>query len=317
MARDAASQMVRWQGILDLLRRDQLTTKREMMEVSQLSERQVERILKTIEGLGYPIYHERGRGYRVVANGHSLPIRLSGEEAWALLLLQRCSLRGLGEGAQAALANLFQKIRTKIAPPTQSTVQQLEPWAASDGPLDGVGVEVWRVLTEGLTRSLQIHFDYRKISNAEPMIRKVDPWGLFSVSGGWYLQAWDHDRNQVRNFRLSRIEKVRLTSIRATRPDGYQVRDHLFHRFDIGSGDGHQLELECDELLRNWLAENPLHPSQQLTLRGVSVRICNLELFLDQMLALPGLRRLHPPEVHQMLMDRLEQRTRHLSGEIS
>ena len=125
--------MVRWQTILDLLRRDKLTTKREMMEASQLSERQVERILKSIEGLGYPIYHERGRGYRVLANGHSLPIRLSGEEAWALLLLQRCSLRGLGEGAQTALANVTQKVRSKIAPQSQSTMQQLEPWVASDG----------------------------------------------------------------------------------------------------------------------------------------------------------------------------------------
>ncbi len=308
--------MVRWQTILDLLRRDKLTTKREMMEASQLSERQVERILKSIEGLGYPIYHERGRGYRVLANGHSLPIRLSGEEAWALLLLQRCSLRGLGEGAQTALANVTQKVRSKIAPQSQSTMQQLEPWVASDGPLEGVTAEVWRVLTEGLTRSLQIHFEYRKISSDQPMLRKVDPWGLFSVAGGWYLQGWDHDRGEVRNFRLSRIEQVRLTFLRASRPDGYQVQEHLFHRFDLGSGDGHELELECDNLLRNWLHENPLHPSQRPTPRGVVVCIRNLDLFLDHLLALPGLRRLHPGEMHQQLLQRLAHRTRQLSGEI-
>lgn len=316
MGRDAGSQMVRWFAILELLRRDQLTSKREMMEASQLSERQVERILKSLEELGFPIYHERGRGYRILSNGHSLPIRLSGEEAWALLLLQNCSLRGLGEGAQAALANLAQKVRSRIAPETQSALQQLEPWAASDGPLEGVGVEVWRVLTEGLSRSLQIHFEYRKISSDQAMLRKVDPWGLFSVAGGWYLQAWDHDRGEVRNFRLSRIAQVRLTSLRASRPDGYQVQDHLFHRFDIGAGNGHELELECDDLLRNWLRENPLHPSQECTSLGVRVCVRNLEFFLDHLLALSGLRRLHPEEMHQLLLQRLAQRRRQLAGEI-
>ena len=309
--------MVRWFAILELLRREQMTTKAEMARTAQLSERQVERILKSLEELGFPLYHERGRGYRIVTNGHSLPIRLSGEEAWALLLLQRCSLRGLGQGAQTALANVSQKVRSKIAPETQSTLQQLEPLAASDSPLDGVGLDVWRVLTEGLTRSLQMHFEYRKIAQEEPMLRRVDPWGLFSVSGGWYLQGWDHDRGEARNFRLSRIQQVRLTSIRASRPEGYQVQEHLFHRFDIGAGEVHELGLECDGMLRNWLCENPLHPSQRPVPGGVSVRVRNLELFLDHLLALPGLRRLHPPEMHQLLLERLAQRSRQLCGEIS
>lgn len=314
MAKDAGSQMVRWFSILELLRREQLTTKAEMARAADLSERQIERILQKLEALGFPLYHERGRGYRILHHNHSLPIRLSGEEAWALLLLQECSLRGLGPGALSALENLSHKVRKKIAPESQSALEHLQSLAAADEAGEGVSPSVWQVVTEGLTRSLQIHFEYRKLSDQEPMLRRVDPWGLFTVRGCWYLQGYDHTREQTRNFRLTRIQQPRLTTLVASRPEGYEMQANLFHRFDLGPGPEVEVQLHCEPLLQSWLRENPLHPSQVWREDGPVVRVKNIDLLLDWLLSLPGLRRLSPPEIHQRLQERLATRARQLSA---
>ncbi len=43
--------------------------------------------------------------------------------------------------------------------------------------------------------------------------REIEPLRLVSYSGRWYAVAWDHLRNQLRNFHLSRIISIRQTDI--------------------------------------------------------------------------------------------------------
>ena len=50
-----------------------------------------------------------------------------------------------------------------------------------------------------------VEFEYYAISRDETMVRTVDPYGLQLVAGEWYLIAWDHLRESLRTFRLSRI----------------------------------------------------------------------------------------------------------------
>jgi len=50
-----------------------------------------------------------------------------------------------------------------------------------------------------------VTFPYRTPAQAEAAAREVSPWGLRASSGRWFLVGWDHDRDAVRTFRLSRI----------------------------------------------------------------------------------------------------------------
>ncbi len=68
--------------------------------------------------------------------------------------------------------------------------------SASDGAL----LPLMRALREGTV----VTFDYRA-SGAEVTRREVDPWRLVSHQGHWYLAAFDHHRQALRVFRLSRI----------------------------------------------------------------------------------------------------------------
>jgi proteasome accessory factor B len=66
----------------------------------------------------------------------------------------------------------------------------------------------------------EIAFSYRTGGEGETRERRVQPWGMASWHGRWYLTGFDLDRAAPRVFRLSRI----AGAVRATgRPAGYDV----------------------------------------------------------------------------------------------
>jgi predicted DNA-binding transcriptional regulator YafY len=50
-----------------------------------------------------------------------------------------------------------------------------------------------------------VTFDYRKDPTAPPEPRQLQPWGLVSFRGRWYVVGYDAKRAERRTFRLSRI----------------------------------------------------------------------------------------------------------------
>jgi len=50
-----------------------------------------------------------------------------------------------------------------------------------------------------------IRFSYRRPGDADPTERRVEPWGLLNMAGGWYCVGFDLDREATRVFRTSRI----------------------------------------------------------------------------------------------------------------
>jgi len=70
----------------------------------------------------------------------------------------------------------------------------------------------------------EISFDYRRAGEGETSRRRVQPWGLASWHGRWYLTGHDLDRDAPRVFRLSRISG---TVSRQGQPGAFEVpSDH-------------------------------------------------------------------------------------------
>ena len=50
-----------------------------------------------------------------------------------------------------------------------------------------------------------IRFPYRTPGNEAPTVRHLEPWGIVSRHGRWYVVGHDRDRDATRVFRLSRV----------------------------------------------------------------------------------------------------------------
>jgi proteasome accessory factor B len=193
---DAPGRVERVLNLLALLldTRVALTREEIVREVSgyppQISayRRAFERDKEVLRGMGVPITMEQvgdvgELGYRVRPDDYYLPdLGLTGEETAALRVAVSAislgseegvgalmKLGGLGESAAAPIASL------PIAPALAT-------------------------LFEAFRNRALVAFSYRG------QTRSLEPWGLSSKRGHWYVVGYDRDREAVRAFRADRIE---------------------------------------------------------------------------------------------------------------
>jgi proteasome accessory factor B len=185
--------------------------------------RMFERDKAELRELGVPL--ETGKqsvfdvvdGYRIARGDYELAaIDLAPDEATAIALAARLwdspQLAGAARTAMTKLRAAGVEVDPAAASEVQPRVRTTEPAFA---PLLAAA-RAGRVVT----------FAHRGHPAAEARRRTVEPWGVVSYRGRWYLVGHDRDRDDVRCFRLSRIEgEVTATGARGAvmRPEGVDL----------------------------------------------------------------------------------------------
>jgi len=77
-------------------------------------------------------------------------------------------------------------------------------------------------IQDALDRRKGIDIQYHAFSTGEITRRKVDPYGLIFRKGKWTLVAWDHLREDIRTFVVTRIEELQVNPRKPGTPD-YEI----------------------------------------------------------------------------------------------
>ncbi|WP_173924011.1 YafY family protein [Agromyces sp. Marseille-P2726] len=146
--------------------------------------------------------------------------RLSAREAAALIAgLQYLSALPENAGS-ASLASLMGKLTAGAsAAPSRLAVAETE----ADESLTPI--------REAVAEGRQIEFDYLN-ARGEAGRRRADPLRIISQDADWYLQAYCHTREDVRNFRVDRMSDLLLTEEPIGDHSQVDVPDTLFQGSD-------------------------------------------------------------------------------------
>ncbi|MGX5695051.1 helix-turn-helix transcriptional regulator [Agromyces soli] len=170
--------------------------------------------------------------------------RLSAREASALIAgLQYLSASPENAGS-AQLAALLEKLRLgTTGAPSRLAVAETE----ADASL--------ATIREAVAAGRQLEFDYRN-AQGERGRRRVDPLRIASLGADWYLQAFDHGREDMRNFRIDRMTELVVSERPVDDHSDREVPDTLFH----GSEDDFDVVVdvaaESLPLLADYLADS-------------------------------------------------------------
>ncbi|GAA2854473.1 helix-turn-helix transcriptional regulator [Nonomuraea rubra] len=194
-------------------------------------QRMFERDKNELREIGIPIDVVRDPwedepGYRIERESYELPeITLEPDEAAVLgLAAQVWQRASLAEAASGALL----KLRAG--------------GVATDQPV-GTGALELRVdtrdpafpaLWDAVRDRRVVRFDYRGAGSESVRSRTVEPWGVVSRRGRWYLAGYDRDRDAPRAFRLSRITG-QVTTV--GRPGAVEVPEGIDLRAMVGFPD--------------------------------------------------------------------------------
>ena len=165
--------------------------------------RTFERDKNELRDLGIPLQtpDDGTDGYRIPPGEFALPqLTFTPAETAALGLAARLwettALAGPG-------SNAYRKIRDAAAAEPEAA-QQVQA-ATLLQPRVRTGDPSFSPIYDAVRAGRAIEFDYRKSPSGTGQPRKVQPWGLVSFAGRWYLVGYDTDRRDRRTFRLSRI----------------------------------------------------------------------------------------------------------------
>jgi proteasome accessory factor B len=191
--------------------------------------RMFERDKNELRDLGIPL--ETGRvsqfdpteGYRINRDAYALPaVELTADEAAAVAVATQ-----LWESPELITA-------------TQGALLKLRAAGVDVDPADGVAIstatlpgvrgneETLRTLLEAIDNGQAVQFGHRRDRSEPYTTRTVEPWGVVTHRGRWYLVGHDRDRDAPRTFRLSRIADD-VTTIGSPgavhKPDDVDLRD--------------------------------------------------------------------------------------------
>lgn len=231
-----------WKILRALSASRQGRTIRELQGDAQVSEKTVRRDLLTLAGAGFPL-HERLADYgkklwRIEARAGVPDFNITFDEALGLYLANRLlePLAGSGfwESAQAAI----QKIRVMLG---DTAIRYVEKMA------DAVHVtrramtmpnkaEIVDTLLQGLEERKVVWLTYQSQRSTEPVTYDVHPYGLTCHRGTLYLIGFAPQHNEIRHWKIARVEGAKLDVMPFQRPGEFQLDKHLADSFGIYKG---------------------------------------------------------------------------------
>lgn len=198
-------------GILLILQARGRATEASLASELEVSPRTIHRDLEALSASGVPVYAERGRaggwslvdGYRTDLSG------LTPAEARALLLVGGPgAVSGVGEDPRlrSALRKLTSAMPASYRPDLEVARQRILVDPASWGrPAPSPpNLSFFAIVEAAVLASRRLRFRYPAGDTDE--VREVDPIGLVTKAGRWYLLA--ERSGERRTYRLSRMSSV-------------------------------------------------------------------------------------------------------------
>ena len=167
-------------------------------------EKMFERDKEELRSLGIPIevgYVDRAfedePGYRIERSAFELPdIDLTPQEAAVIGLAARVWQHA---GLAAATSDALVKLKAAGVTVDREALNIVQPQLTAEEP-------AFEPLWNATRTRTPVSFGYRPSAATRSSTRHLQPWGVVSFRGRWYVVGHDLDRGEPRVFRLSRVQ---------------------------------------------------------------------------------------------------------------
>ncbi|MEU9210801.1 YafY family protein [Streptomyces sp. NPDC048415] len=199
----------------------------ELADRLEVSVRTIYRDIEALSASGVPVYAERGRhgGIELLAGFRTDVTGLTADESRALFILAAQGAHA-ALGLDAALGSALRKVMAALPAPHRPAAEVTSRRILVDatrwkgGPQRAVDLEV---LQDAVFTDRRLRLRYRHSGDAEPSMYTVDPYGLVSKAGVWYLVA--DRRGKPRLFRADRVRSATVLPDPVKRRPGVELAD--------------------------------------------------------------------------------------------
>lgn len=232
---------------------------RDLAESLGVAERTVKRDLDVMrDQLNAPIKYERRRkGFRYTEIGWTLPISNLEEREILAVFIAENALKLTGhlpeaEDLKRAIAKLVSYLPDKVSMDLASLSDNL---SFQNHAYELSDPELRQKIAAAATNQTTVEFDYYAQYRQKTERRKVDVYHLHNFGGDWYAIAYDHKRNDLRDYHLGRITRFTETiEFFEIRKDLWNKDEFLRGHFNMmGGGRKTKVEIWFDPYQAQWI----------------------------------------------------------------
>lgn len=228
-----------------------------------VSERQITKDLELIrEDLQFRVKREPRGGYYFTSIPQLPEVSYSLPQAMALVLAADATRQLAGfpqEQLDLAMSPLIANMPEELRPLLE---RRFRPSVAANPHRE----EMIELFSKAIAQSRSVNIVYRAASHdGEAQQRRVDPYEIIAYGYSWHLLGWCHLREDIRDFKLDRIERALVTSERFERDPAFDLDAFLAQGWGMIRGTGAEpeaVELVFSAKAGRWVAEEQWHPDQ-------------------------------------------------------
>lgn len=209
----------------------------DLAERFEISKRTVYRDMQALSESGVPVVSVPGQGYSLVEGYFLPPLSFSADEALMLLLGSDFMAQNFDAEYRAAANNAVSKIEAVLDPQLREDVDYLQRSLRFVANTASTTPDMLHRIRRAIIQRRVIHFDYHarmgnEVSGTKTS-RDADPYVLIHVNNTWYMIAYCHLRQDVRNFRVDRIDQLEVLRQSFQRPASFNVNERVLTPRDV------------------------------------------------------------------------------------
>ena len=221
--------------------------------------------------LNAPIIFDKDlSGYRLDAQGVGAQYELPGlwftsDEIYALLTMQHL-LSNLDTGGLLGphIKPLLSRLTVLLGTADDAVDQVQKRIKVESMGARQVHLELFQVVASALVRRKRLIIEYHSRGSDETSTRELSPQRLMHYRGNWYLDAWCHTKNAMRNFSVDAIKKAEITEKVADDIPETQLNEVLATGYGIFSGKNVEwATLHFTAERARWVADERWHSKQK------------------------------------------------------
>ena len=253
-------------------RRDGVTVKEIALELG-VCDKTVRRDLVAFAAAGFPLNETaeaHGRKIWRLNMGNGKPeLSFAFDEALALYLGRRFLEPLAGTYLWEAAQQAFKKIRACLGRSALLTWKRWQAICTTQPSAPATTPAKPRSLTTccaAIEDRRQTIITYQSLRATEPVEYAINPLGIVYHRGSLYLVAFSQDHNEVRHFKVDRIDEIEVSKLPFQMPDDFNLQEHLRGSFGIFHGTGDVAVKVCFlPPVARYVLEGRWHASQKLT----------------------------------------------------
>ena len=248
-------------------------TVKEMVDEMGVSDKTIRRDLETFQKAGFPLEETIGdhgqKRWRVDPAKTQPGLTFTFDEAIALYLGRHLMEPLAGTLFWEAAQRAFKKIRATLGTDALKYVEKFGTMfhqtmvGASDYSKKADLIDELMV---GIEDRRAVFLTYQSLRATEPVTYDIYPYGLTYHRGSLYLIGWAPDHDEIRHWKVDRIEDAEATQVHFNRPEDFDLHEHLAKSFGVYHGDGDvHVKVRFSPAVARYVEESNWHASQELT----------------------------------------------------